>query len=44
MAIFKDLFDGATIDFDLTSGGNCVFETRKDHTLTTEELSRKVRF
>jgi hypothetical protein len=44
MAMFNDLFDGATVEFDLTSGGNCVFKTRKDHTITTEKLARKVRF
>jgi hypothetical protein len=44
MVMFEDLFHGATVEFDLTSGGNCVFKTRKDHTITTEKLSRKVRF
>jgi hypothetical protein len=44
MAMFEDLYYGATVEFDLTSGGNCVFKTRKDHTITTEKLSRNVRF
>ena len=44
MAMFEDLFRGATVEFDLTSGGNCVFKTHKDHTITTERLIRKVRF
>ena len=44
MALYKDLYDGKTVSFDLTSGGNCVFKSNKNHTMTTSAMIREVTF
>lgn len=44
MGLYKDLFAGKTVSFDLTSGGNCVFKSNKNHTMTTSAMIRDVTF
>jgi len=45
MRLFGELFDGAKVPFDLTSGGNCAFKTHKNHTISTRtEWTRTVSF
>ena len=35
MQLYKDLFEGRSVEFDLKSGGNSVFKTGKDHNIST---------
>ena len=44
MFLYNDLYDGMTVSFDLTSGGNCVFKSNKNHTMTTSSMVRHVSF
>ena len=44
MGLYKDLYEGKTVSFDLTSGGNCVFKSNKNHTMTTSAMNRDVVF
>ena len=44
MKLFDDLYRGKTVEFDLESGGNCVFKTGKNHLVSTGSMCRKVRF
>ena len=44
MGLYKDLFNGKTIAFDLTSGGNVVFKSNKNHTMSTSGMVRDVTF
>ena len=44
MELYKDLYEGKTVSFDLTSGGNCVFKSNKNHTITTSAMVRDVTF
>ena len=44
MGLYKDLYEGKTVSFDLTSGGNCVFKSNKNHTMTTSAMIRDVTF
>ena len=44
MLLYKDLYEGKTVSFDLTSGGNCVFTSNKNHTMTTSGMIRDVTF
>lgn len=44
MLLYKDLYEGKTVSFDLTSGGNCVFKSNKNHTMTTSAMIRDVTF
>lgn len=44
MGLFDELLRGATIEFDLQSGGNCVFKTGKDHLISTGSMKRRVHF
>ena len=44
MELYKDLFNGKTISFDLTSGGNVVFKSNKNHTMSTSGMVRDVTF
>ena len=44
MRLYKELYEGRTVSFDLTSGGNCVFKTNKNHTMTTSGMVRDVTF
>ena len=44
MSLYKDLYNGKTVSFDLTSGGNCVFKSNKNHTMTTSAMIRDVTF
>lgn len=44
MGLYKDLYEGKTVSFDLTSGGNCVFKSNKNHTMTTSGMVRDVSF
>ena len=44
MELYKDLYEGKTVSFDLTSGGNCVFKSNKNHTMTTSAMIRDVTF
>ena len=44
MLMFHDLFEGKEVEFDLESGGNCVFKTNKDHSICTGSMTRKVCF
>jgi hypothetical protein len=44
MGLYKDLYAGKTVSFDLTSGGNCVFKSNKNHTMTTSAMIRDVTF
>ena len=39
--MYKDLYEGKPVKFDLKSGGNCCFKTGKDHyILTVETMTR----
>lgn len=44
MGLYKDLYEGKTVSFDLTSGGNVVFKSNKNHTMTTSAMVRDVTF
>lgn len=45
LLLYKDLFDGKAVKFDLKSGGNCCFKTGKDHYISTvESMTRTVCF
>ena len=44
MKLYTDLFEGKEVEFDLESGGNCVFKTNKDHSICTGSMKRKVCF
>ena len=45
MLLYKDLYEGKPVTFDLKSGGNCCFKTGKDHYISTvESMTRKVQF
>jgi hypothetical protein len=44
MGLYKDLFNGKTVAFDLTSGGNVVFKSNKNHTMSTSGMVRDVTF
>ena len=44
MRLFADLYHGRTVRFDLTSGGNCVFKSNKNHTMSTSSMVRDVTF
>jgi hypothetical protein len=45
MRLFGELFAGEKVPFDLTSGGNCAFQTNKNHTISTRaEWTRTVSF
>jgi len=45
MKLFKDLYEGKPVKFDLKSGGNCCFKTGKDHYISTvETMTRTVCF
>ena len=44
MKLYTDLFEGKEVEFDLESGGNCVFKTNKDHSISTGSMKRKVCF
>ena len=37
-------FNGVGVSFDLATGGNCVFKSNKNHTMTTNSLVREFRF
>ena len=43
-ALYSYMLKGKEVSFDLTSGGNCVFKTQKDHSVWSSELIRKVKF
>jgi hypothetical protein len=42
--LFMDLYNGNPVEFDLCSGGNCVFKTNKNHTITSSSMSRVISF
>ena len=45
MMLYKDLFEGRPVQFDLKSGGNCCFKTGKDHNISTvAQMTRTVQF
>jgi hypothetical protein len=45
LLLYKDLYEGKPVTFDLKSGGNCCFKTGKDHHISTvESMTRTVRF
>ena len=45
LLLYKDLYEGKPVKFDLKSGGNCCFKTGKDHFITTvESMTRTVCF
>ena len=44
MKMFRDLFDGKTVSFDMTAGGNVMFKVNKNHTMSSVSMIRKVRF
>jgi hypothetical protein len=44
MKMFQDLFNGETIAFDMTAGGNVMFKVNKNHTMSSVSMIRKVRF
>ena len=44
MAMYKDLYQGRGVEFDLTSGGNVCFKYDKNHTVRTTNMKRGVRF
>ena len=45
MLLYKDLYEGNPVKFDLKSGGNCCFKTGKDHYISTvESMTRTVHF
>jgi hypothetical protein len=44
MRLYRDWFEGKGVSFDLSTGGNCVFKSNKNHTMTTSSLVREFRF
>ena len=42
--MYLELFQGEAIDFELSSGGNCLFRTGKDHLVSTGSMTRRVCF
>jgi hypothetical protein len=44
MRLYKEFFEGQGVKFDLTTGGNCVFKSNKNHTMSTGSLVREFRF
>ena len=42
--LYKDLFEGKSVFFDLTKGGNCVFKSNKNHTITTSSMIKEIKF
>ena len=44
MKLYTDLSEGKEVEFDLESGGNCVFKTNKDHSICTGSMKRKCAF
>ena len=45
LLLYKDLYEGKAVKFDLKSGGNCCFKTGKDHYISTvETMTRTVCF
>eukprot|EP00966_Prymnesium_polylepis_P318829 7363498-Prymnesium_polylepis.1 len=38
MLLYKDIYEGNAVKFDLKSGGNCCFKTGKDHYISTVEI------
>ena len=45
LLLYKDLYEGKPVKFDLKSGGNCCFKTGNDHYITTvETMTRTVCF
>ena len=45
LLLYKDLYAGKPVKFDLKSGGNCCFKTGKDHYISTvESMTRTVCF
>jgi hypothetical protein len=45
MKLYKDLYEGKPVKFDLKSGGNCCFKTGKDHYISTvAQMTRTVQF
>lgn len=45
LLLYKDLYEGNPVKFDLKSGGNCCFKTGKDHYISTvESMTRTVHF
>jgi hypothetical protein len=44
MKLYNDFYDGKRVAFDLNTGGNCVFKSNKNHTITTGSMVREFRF
>jgi inorganic pyrophosphatase len=44
MALFKELYEGGRVEFDLCTGGNVCFKTNKNHHMTTSSIIRSVQF
>lgn len=44
LLLYKDLYEGKEVKFDLTTGGNCCFKTGKDHHISTVSMTRTVCF
>ena len=44
MRLYKWLFLGKTVEFDLTAAGNCCFKTTKSHQVFTQTMTRRVTF
>jgi hypothetical protein len=45
LLLYKDLYEGKPVKFDLKSGGNCCFKTGKDHYISTvAQMTRTVQF
>ena len=42
--LFEELYAGDTVEFDVATGGNCVFKTNKNHSISTGKMTRKVCF
>ena len=43
-SVHERWFNGVGVSFDLATGGNCVFKSNKNHTMTTNSLVREFRF
>ena len=44
MSLYKDLFKGKPVTFDLNAGGAIMFKTHKNHTISTVSMTRTVKF
>ena len=44
MALYKDLYEGNPVTFDLSAGGAVMFKTNKNHTMSTVSMQRTVQF